>query len=276
MRLLNKLLTAVSIVAIAISFSLTLSQKAQAQVRLVSGINPERLPLEEHRRKGMIDTLTNPKIDPILRGIFASNLLNDSATADYVISIIEKEPLASIRAIAIRDRSKTPYLHRNPNIRPLLERMAANDPDARVATQAAIELRNFAMADMQVRVNSIYDRTLASADTAQTKMLPALLDLQEDVILSQRGLLLPRFMRVPPPVFTAAPTDKPVRVLAFGDFGTGKEQQSKVSAAIRAYHAKLPFSLGITLGDNFYPQGLNSPDALLTDGYQDISDSWKS
>lgn len=55
-------------------------------------------------------------------------------------------------------------------------------------------------------------------------------------------------------------TDKQsVRVLAFGDFGSGSRAQRELASDMFAYHQKNPFDLGITVGDNFYPSGLASP-----------------
>jgi tartrate-resistant acid phosphatase type 5 len=56
-------------------------------------------------------------------------------------------------------------------------------------------------------------------------------------------------------------TPQAIRVLAFGDFGEGNEPQRRTAAAMVAYHQRQPFDFGITLGDNFYPNGI----ASLTD-----------
>jgi hypothetical protein len=60
-----------------------------------------------------------------------------------------------------------------------------------------------------------------------------------------------------PPV--VQPAGKAVRILAFGDFGSGSPHQMRVAAAMRRYAADHPVDFGITLGDNFYPSGLASP-----------------
>jgi hypothetical protein len=51
-----------------------------------------------------------------------------------------------------------------------------------------------------------------------------------------------------------------VRILAFGDFGTDDDNwpQERVAAAMAGYGADHPYDFGLTLGDNFYPRGLNS------------------
>ena len=55
---------------------------------------------------------------------------------------------------------------------------------------------------------------------------------------------------------------RPVHVVAFGDWGfRGADSgQQAVAAAIRKLHAASPFNLGLTLGDNFYPDGVKSVD----------------
>lgn len=62
-----------------------------------------------------------------------------------------------------------------------------------------------------------------------------------------------------PPVLK--PANEKVRVLAFGDYGDGGANQKTVAKAMLEYHQKpgQPFDFGITLGDNFYGTGLNSP-----------------
>ncbi len=51
------------------------------------------------------------------------------------------------------------------------------------------------------------------------------------------------------PAFAAA---KPTRLLVYGDAGTGEEPQMQVARAMARRHAEKPFSLGISMGDNWY------------------------
>jgi hypothetical protein len=74
-----------------------------------------------------------------------------------------------------------------------------------------------------------------------------------------RGTMLPAFMRVSPATFEVMPSDQAIRVLAFGDFGNGTDHQKRVAAAMLEYHRKNPFNFAITLGDNFYDVGMESP-----------------
>ena len=55
------------------------------------------------------------------------------------------------------------------------------------------------------------------------------------------------------------PAGSPIRFVAFGDFGDGSPAQLAVARAMAEYDRDKPFDFGITLGDNFYPEGLNDP-----------------
>jgi hypothetical protein len=48
-------------------------------------------------------------------------------------------------------------------------------------------------------------------------------------------------------------------VLAFGDFGQGTTFQKDTAKGMLQYHRSNPFDFGITLGDNFYSVGMDSP-----------------
>src|SRR5579872_5773182 len=76
---------------------------------------------------------------------------------------------------------------------------------------------------------------------------------------SKFGEILPGFLRKPPPPFTLKPSTDSIRVLAFGDFGFGNDAQKQTAAAMVAYHKAHPFDFGLTLGDNFYRFGMDSP-----------------
>lgn len=73
--------------------------------------------------------------------------------------------------------------------------------------------------------------------------------------------IIPWFMREPPPVFAAAPENASrIRFVAFGDWGRrNNENQQQVAAAMRAAHARARFDFGVTTGDNFYSDGIESP-----------------
>jgi tartrate-resistant acid phosphatase type 5 len=58
----------------------------------------------------------------------------------------------------------------------------------------------------------------------------------------------------------AGTTPGPARVVVIGDFGyeEGRGPQRQVLDAIRARHQRQPYHFGITVGDNFYPSGVDT------------------
>jgi tartrate-resistant acid phosphatase type 5 len=50
----------------------------------------------------------------------------------------------------------------------------------------------------------------------------------------------------------------PLRVVAFGDFGSGSRGQIETAKALQRRNQEQPYSLGLTLGDNFYRCGVRS------------------
>lgn len=79
--------------------------------------------------------------------------------------------------------------------------------------------------------------------------------------LAFRMLVGDRGYRLPGPLSLGgvAGGERSVRVLAFGDFGSGSRAQRELAADMLAYHRERPFDVGLTVGDNFYPSGLSSP-----------------
>ena len=54
------------------------------------------------------------------------------------------------------------------------------------------------------------------------------------------------------------PADRPLHVVAFGDYGTGSRNQIDVAHAIARRAEQQPFDFGLTMGDNFYRCGVRS------------------
>ena len=151
---------------------------------------------------------------------------------------------ADARWIALADTAAT------------LEGVVASDPDATVSLAALEALRRARMR----RLNAVLNERLKVEGTGgDTAIASRLRDEQERWISIERGTMLPAFLRTPPPVFNASPLDRPVRVVAFGDFGTGSAAQMALGKTLASYHSKRPFDFGITLGDNFYSVGMESP-----------------
>ncbi len=136
-----------------------------------------------------------------------------------------------------------------------LERLAASIPSDQFALDAVGRLRALYLG----RLARLIEARAAQARTAGRRDDARLLALeQERYEVMALGAAFPAFLREPPPVFAVPAGDK-VRVLAFGDFGTGKPAQHTVARQIGARHARQRFDLAITLGDNFYPRGMSTP-----------------
>jgi hypothetical protein len=54
------------------------------------------------------------------------------------------------------------------------------------------------------------------------------------------------------------PPEMPLHVVAFGDFGSGGRGQIETAKALQRRNRDQPYTLGITLGDNFYRCGVRS------------------
>lgn len=179
---------------------------------------------------------------------------DDTAGAAFLITATPEEPNAAVRCAAIAYSSYRPALRARPNYQALLWHLAADDPDSAVAHTATAELR---MSEARMQLDTLERRVSVAK---QRGAVPAWLAREEQLAIDRaHGVVVPAFVHDPPPVFAAAPADRPIRVVAFGDWGTsGDAAQQHVAAQVRAYHAQHPFTFGITLGDNFY--GFPRPD----------------
>lgn len=143
-----------------------------------------------------------------------------------------------------------------PSVQEFLERHAASDADAAVSIMALERLRQHQARQLA----AIFEKRLALAhqqrDEASLKLL-----VPEDQrwVSFSRGATLPAFLEAAPPVLTVTPPGKPIRFVAFGDFGVNGPNLDSVAKAISSYHKRRPFDLGVILGDNFYFEGISSP-----------------
>ena len=141
---------------------------------------------------------------------------------------------------------------------------ASTDTDADASLEALAALREFHRAEEATALKK-REANVSGADSGVSLQKLEAERLRHYDWYSE--IRLPAFAYDPPPLFSVLPSGKPVRVLAFGDFGTGSDGQIKAAAAMRAYSVKHRFDFGITLGDNFYRElqesngsRLNSPD----------------
>jgi hypothetical protein len=109
------------------------------------------------------------------------------------------------------------------------------------------------------RLRRLITARIADARKAgDEKTLQELAAADERWLMEERGAAFPGYLRRPPQVFPVMPADKPIRIVGFGDFGSGNEAQRDVAAAIVQMGKAKPFDFGVTFGDNFYPKGMTS------------------
>jgi tartrate-resistant acid phosphatase type 5 len=181
---------------------------------------------------------------------------------DFMIQQLKQESSAERRTLILKYGIE-PHVRyaregeQRNKVREALTDLAIHDSDAGVSLEAIQALR-------RLEWGHTSQLTAARAARARTDgdMTGAMKLLNEgDNWVEWDGQMnLPNFMRTPPPVFQVVAEEKPIRVLAFGDFGTGSPQQIQLAATMKEYQKKNPFDFGVTLGDNFYPNGVSSPD----------------
>jgi 3',5'-cyclic AMP phosphodiesterase CpdA len=143
-----------------------------------------------------------------------------------------------------------------PGVGPALHHLAETTPDTDVMLAALDDERRLGVE----RLRRVLTARIAAARAAgDAPALAKLAAADERWAMVERGASLPGFLRRPPPLFRIAPEDRPVRLVGFGDFGTGAAAQREVAAAIIAMAKARPFDFGLTFGDNFYPVGMTGP-----------------
>jgi len=193
----------------------------------------------------------------VLRQTLARLLVRSRAADAFLKGQLTKDPAPAVRTAIVTAIMADARWNALPETPSLIEGVIARDPEPSVSVAALETLRRWRMRQL----NGLLSERLA-ADAGRpgnAATLAPLTEAQERWIALERGSMLPAFMRSPPPVFPVAPTDAPIRVLAFGDFGNGSPDQKRVAQTIGTYHQAQPFNLAITLGDNFYSIGMESP-----------------
>lgn len=192
--------------------------------------------------------------DEDLAGAVIGQLSRSPDGDEFLLSRLENESSPKLRGRIIG--SLGGYWVSHVQAQAILEKHASSDADAGVALQALEQLRSIRMNDLRKLLQTRLELAKTSGDIAGTSKLA--MEAERDY--SWFGnITLPGFLRVPPAVFSVVPADKSIRVLAFGDFGTGSEAQKLTAAAMIEYNKSKPFDFGITLGDNFYTYGMDSP-----------------
>jgi hypothetical protein len=177
----------------------------------------------------------------------------DKAMTLALVKLADTDVAPAVRKVIV---DRLGRVH-DPAVIEMLERRAASDPDPGIALLALERLR----VQQAQRLGQLFEKRLALAHSSHdTASVDALAAEHQRWMSFARGATLPAFLQTPPPVFAAFPAAKPVRVVAFSDFGTGSPDQHKTAAALRAWQKQHAFNIGITVGDNFPPEGMTGPD----------------
>src|SRR5262245_7088533 len=239
------------------------SNTPPAQVKLSETLL-ERLPPELREKARELLTMTEAQqqrllnsTDEDLRASITGQLSNSKPeAADFLITLLEKEPSAKVRSSIIRSWENRSHWRAHPRRLPMLEKLITSEPDTGVSVLAAEVLRSIRTNEISRMLAARLETARRAGDQMAVKHLAA---EQERWISIENGTMLPSFLRISPPVFSLKAAEQPIRVVAFGDFGTGSEAQKEVAAAVLKYHRQRSFDFGITLGDNFYPVGMEGP-----------------
>jgi hypothetical protein len=188
----------------------------------------------------------------------AGNMIVDRPDAtDFVLALLVREKDPIVLRATMMNIYAIPHFRKEPRIREVLRYVVATSPEPAAVEVALEQLRALAMHELREVMS---DRMARERAAGHGELVAALAPAEDRAINLDRGLMLPTFLRRSPPLFEKKVHGEPVRVLAFGDYGTGSDEQKATAAAMRRYHASHPFDFGLTLGDNFYGQGLPSPD----------------
>jgi tartrate-resistant acid phosphatase type 5 len=192
--------------------------------------------------------------DEKIRARLADDLarLDPVATMEFLLAVLETDASPLVRQRIVDRLGRHPHTR----VRQALERVATSDPDVTVSLAALERLRVQRTEEMRQLLWKRMELARANDNGSVSSQLA-----REDQRWTSlvRGTTLPSFMQVPPPLFSVKALDQPIRVLAFGDFGNGSIQQKEVAEAMQRYHQTQPFDFAITLGDNFYSVGMESP-----------------
>lgn len=192
--------------------------------------------------------------DPVTRAASARALARKSpfGAMDFLLSILEQEKASAVRREILTELGK----HNDPRVFRALEKHAAADPDPALAILAAERLT--ALRHLET-LRLMEQRMKLAGENGKPEERRRLALEHERWLTLRLGAALPGFLRTPPPVFSVKPAGQAIRVLAFGDYGQGNVYQQEAAAAMLKYHRQHPFDFAITLGDNFYSRGMESP-----------------
>jgi tartrate-resistant acid phosphatase type 5 len=221
----------------AVALHLTATEQAQQEALKAAAISPTAM------------------LTLVVRG-----LSSNPQGLQFLLQKVSQEASAETRRLILKEGIQPRIRHAMPselpdNVRETLLRLAQQDSDSTVSLEAAQAMRRLQWGNYAQMLIARAEKARKGGDLAGADKL---LTEGDQWIGWDTQINLPNFLRTPPPVFRLVPEDKPIRVVALGDFGTSSPAQIKVAATMREYQKEHPFDFGLTLGDNFYPNGAGS------------------
>jgi len=225
--------------------SFTVTSTAQSQNQSAVDLLPAAL-----REQGQaIVNQTNERERARLAGDLARK--DPAGAMNFLLKLLSTDSSPQVRTAIIDRIGRLTHLP----VRQALQERVLSDADTNVVVLALERLRLQHTQDLARLLNQRIEEARAKGDETALRQLG---QEQERWISLVRGTMLPSFMRIAPDRFSLKSEDQPVRVLAFGDFGTGSKEQKQVAAAMLQFHRQTPFDFAVTLGDNFYGAGMES------------------
>lgn len=182
-------------------------------------------------------------------------LMHSPAAADFVLDHLESVQSLDDEIDLLEFMSEFDHWAKNPRAIGVLNKLTESHRDPQLVMAA---FRSLIVLQTH-RERLFVEQQLDNAEGRSREELA----IQDEYLMdAEKSAVIPAYLRRSPSVFAAIPAKSSLRVLAFGDFGTGGPEQRQVAAAMLQYHKQHAFDFGITLGDNFYPIGMASPQDL--------------
>ena len=225
---------------------------------LLSKLPPDWRELATHIKATDAEQQRFLKLSDVVFRQTVARLLTRIRPADaFVRTQIAADPSPAVRTALVQAIAADARWSALPETALLIEGVVARDPDPAVSLTALEVLRRRRMREL----NALLDARLSAAvrGGADAAAIARLTEAQERWFALERGTMLPAFLRTPPPVFSVKPAERRCECSRLAISATDPPEQKAVASTIAAYHASQRFDLAVTLGDNFYSVGMESP-----------------
>jgi tartrate-resistant acid phosphatase type 5 len=155
--------------------------------------------------------------------LVVKQMSSDMAGFEFLLQQLDQEKSAENRTVILKAGIQpqvrhTKYTELRPKVQMELTRLVAQDSDPNVSVAAAQVLRRLQWGSFS---GALAARAAQARQAGDTTGAAQLLSEGDEWMGWDEQVNIPNFLRTAPPAFRVTPEDKPVRVLAFGDFGTG-------------------------------------------------------